>query len=37
MLSDRICKIYPNVYIKKKVKKEIIMKQYLIYKIMTNA
>jgi uncharacterized membrane protein len=30
MLSDRICKIYPNVYIKKKVKKEIIMKQYLI-------
>ena len=30
MLSDRICKIYPNLYIKKKVKKEIIMKQYLI-------
>ena len=30
MLSDRICKIYPNVYIKKKVKTEIIMKQYLI-------
>lgn len=30
MLSDRICKIYPNVYIKKKVKKEIKMKQYLI-------
>jgi uncharacterized membrane protein len=30
MLSDRICKIYPNVYIKKKVKKEIMMKQYLI-------
>lgn len=30
MLSDKICKIYPNVYIKKKVKKEIIMKQYLI-------
>ena len=30
MLSDRICKIYPNLYIKKKVKKEKIMKQYLI-------
>ena len=30
MLSDRICKIYPNVNKKKKVKKEIIMKQYLI-------
>ena len=30
MLSDRICKIYPNVNKKKKVKKEIKMKQYLI-------